>query len=594
MLFKHYKIIKMKILTSLFPFLLVASSFAQNTNWVNAPINPVPYRANLIHQHLKADVFQYAFKRFSRDGKWILYQESAESKEGVQLDTKGRVIQETLFTGSITNHAYDSKGNLVLSQTNYDKRVFSYDDKNRLIKEVYTTSKNETRTRQYSYKQQNGLLIVTELETGFNNKLNETEMHFKNGLEVYTKEKGYSNTIIEYEFDHKGNWIKQTKIDVETKKIRNEPYTREIIYYDEYDKGINAISVVAKKLVKESPLLVPKLYINNKKYNTSFNRFIDDYVFYDGLSKTYYVARGGYSKNNIEGQKLPVEKLLSGHENVLLYDGKYLSVLEKGTKPNKNAKWKFEQWYGSYLATDTISGKTYVFAKSSVQPNQKTVALIGKNMSDPDNNLWYFSAKAENKVAFFENGKMIDDIQPFGMIQSTGEPIVAVNGVPKYVLSEYRTHIDKTFAKARYFEPGKDQLNKPAASPEKKVETNQSSTATVPSNTNNNTDNSSLSTNSKNYLNVYRGNPQNVKKYLDELYNTWLQKKYFYDLVTETTANMANEVYLVDKDAAFEILMKMHKNIKPLDVLSKLNTEAKAYVMKKARANIQKYSDATY
>ena len=407
-------------------------------------------------QNLKGDIFQLNHVNFDRNGNYLPSKKSDDLTE-VTLNDLGKIVKEKSSLGYATYYDYDSKGNLVRERTFNAVRTYTYDNVGRVIQEVFVNNEKETSKSQYSYTKQKDLLVVKETGTALSKKPYQSESHFKNGLMVYTKTAGELAKIIQYEFDHKGNWIKRTTVNAETKKELVEPYNRAFIYYDEYDKGPSDMSVVTTRLSKDISLLVPKLYINNKIYNTNYCRFIDDYVFYDAFSKTYYVARGGYSKSNIEGQKFTVEKLSTGAETVLLYDGKYLDVADNGIAPKSKNQYNFKTYYGNYVARDSIAGKAFYFGVLPTMAIQKTIMLPGTNMKDPNTSVWYLFNAEKKTILVFDRGEIVK-IAAAGFTGPENNPVLAESNIRRYVLLGFKNMKDKTFTQGRYFDPKTDKI----------------------------------------------------------------------------------------------------------------------------------------
>lgn len=142
--------------------------FAQNVDWINAPLNPVPAHSSVAQQNLKGDVFQADFTKFTRDGEQFLSDEKKKKKDVIEFDAKNRISKVTTSYKSITNYTYDQKS--------------------RVIKEVYQ-HQHENWTIDYTYRQINDVLMVTEKKVGSKQSY-EIERQFKNGLEIQFQYKG--------------------------------------------------------------------------------------------------------------------------------------------------------------------------------------------------------------------------------------------------------------------------------------------------------------------------------------------------------------------------------------------------------------------
>ncbi len=465
-----------KSVTLLLVLFSVICAFGQNIDWINAPLNPIPQGADLKYHNLKGDVLQGSISNyFTRDGNWFSY----GGREVLKKDTQGRIVEFIHYNKHTYSYKYDDKGNLVSSSGS----TYEYDNKNRLIK-----VNHKYETSQYSYKNQGDLLIITEIST-FDGKTNESEHHYKNGLKILLKSKDGENLKYEYTFDAKGNWVSMTTIDVATNKPWLNQYTgkplkpkvRNIIYYSDYDKGLRAITVQLKDLtegrVANAPL-VGYPFINGKQLERQFiARLTDDYVFYEPIANTYYIARNTFLKTNTVGQKIPVEKLISGQENILLFNGKNIRVVEKGDAGDDANDWQttnYSQALGSYISFNNKTGGAYAFENMPTVTDGKTVAVIGK----PIKGIWYVLSNSKNDVRLFDNGVYINGKYSLaGYLVNTDIPVITIEETKKhYVLSDYDKAVDKKFAKVRLFNPATDNIQTQKASSSNSTTTNTSNT----------------------------------------------------------------------------------------------------------------------
>lgn len=446
-----------KSILILFTIFTAISGFAQNIDWENAPMNPIPQGADLKYHNLKGDVMQGSIIHyFTRDGKWFSY----DGLKQVKKDAQGRVVQH-IDKERTTTYQYDSKGNLIASSGS----TYEYDSKNRLIK-----ANHKYETIQYSYKKDGAVLIVSEMNT-YDGKTSETEYHYKNGLKILQKTKNGKSLKYEYEYDNKGNWISMVTLDIETNKpLYNEyskrplkPKTRSLIYYTDYDKGVNALSVVLKDLTEGAVAgapAIPYLFINGKEIeNQIIARLADDYVFYDPISTTYYIARNAYRKDNKYGQKFAVEKLHSGSEVVLLTKKNSVKIFAPKMKGTKNESWTYlgeKTFYAAFHQTENIK---YFFDKPINQVADKTIALAVKNKLKDQNIVWYYYSRADKQLQVYDNEKLVlEEFTAPGKIAGTEDVVVAINGTPKYVLINLKNAGEKELSKARYFNPATDKI----------------------------------------------------------------------------------------------------------------------------------------
>lgn len=433
--------------------MISVGAFAQNADFINAPLNPHPYRGSVSQQNLKGDVFQLGYLNFTKDGKWFSYH-NIGGRDKVELNAAGQLIKEGQ-EGTIVSHKYDTKGNIAETITGFETKTFSYDKKNRLVKEVVVSKKNETTSSEFSYNNVNDLLIVNQLYTGLNQQKLTAEIHFKNGLQVYIKTSGYPAVSTKYEFDRKNNWIKKINIDPTTNK--ETATVRQITYHDEFDKGAAAFTVIAEKLGASDPTLAPRIYINKKKLYVPFRKFVDDYVFYDGLSKTYYVARGAYGKNNAIGDIITVDKLITGYETILLFNGEKLIAVNESGDVERKGKYSYIHYDQNYIAEDTVAGTATLFGKLPQLNSSKTIALPGINMKDTNTSVWYIYDIDQKNLTLFDRG-VLTKVAAAGYTGPNNDMVMAVDNKPKYVLTNFKTVADKVITQGRYFDPVKDKI----------------------------------------------------------------------------------------------------------------------------------------
>ena len=586
------------IITLLLVLFTSICSFGQNIDWSNAPINPIPQGADLKYQNVKGDVFQDWMSRYARNGERLKSRDIEIIK-----DHLGRVILYKTDYNTGYHYKYDSRGNLIEEKSDHHINTYTYDSNNRLSKLTYISLKdNATRSSQFSYKINGDVLVVLELETSFKGEKYEKERLFKNGFEIQHITKGYPGDKYEYEFDKKGNWIKKTYINASTNKIKTgydnkpvKPTTRDIIYYDEYDKAPTNATAFIKDLsagtAMDKKILVPEIFIAGKKLSLyGFERFNDDFIFYDPNINTYYIVRNAYNKNNTVGQELPVEKMISDAENMLLYEGKYLKVVEKGKSTKEVSDWKTEsyrKYLKCYVSINQNSGSAYAFENMPTVADGKTVAIAGKSI----NGIWYIPTDDKKYVFLFEDGNLLaDGISFVGYLSGNNDVVYAANGKPKYIASNFDNAIDYQFSQVRLFNPATDKIKTQTTS----SNTTQTTT-TIGSNTNTADAYSGLSVEAKAFMEMYKTNPNGLKNYVQNLHKSWEEKGSSTSDINAKYIDMYQELYTKDKVSAFELLMKLPFKWKEphLKIITTyLTDEQKAYNRQKAQEIQKKYSNS--
>ncbi|MGG5485573.1 hypothetical protein [Gaetbulibacter sp. PBL-D1] len=561
------------------------SGFAQHVDWIHAPKNPIPRGSSLQYQNLKGAVFQESISDYyTKDGQWFPYNAEFE----IRRDNQGRVVY---FKDrySTYQYVYDNKGKLLEEkQDNSPYRVFEYDSKNRVVKTTYTNPKNNISTITYSYTQDGTKCTVNEIRTHKDGEIVVREIRYKNGLEVYAHTQGFPATIYTYEYDAQGNWIVRTILDAETKQpLRNKfdgkvapPSTRSIIYHNEYEKGLQALTVQMTDLTNgavANARLVPIVFINGKEFKKMlFSRFINDFVFYDPLSKTYYIARNAYLGTYKKDQKIPVEILSTGAENVLLFNGLKVKALERGDE-GELKDWNFINYIkglGAFIGTNKTANKAYAFLNMPTVTNEKVVAVPGTAIND----LWYMPAEDKKNVYLFENGEYVRG--KYAMVGTLGNTtslnlVVSVDGATTYVFPEYDKALEKHVYKARLFNPSTDVLKSTTTTNSTPTTSNTTSTTTA-SNTTNDTSktnttkitypkkdysNYGLTSFAQGYLEAYSVDPSAAAQHITDL---GVVLKNHYPEGTKLFPKflaVLEEIYYVDNFIAYETLINTNKSL---------------------------------
>ena len=421
------------LLSSLLVLLLTFNSFAQKVDVINAPLNPMPVHSSVAQHNLKGNVFQLVNYHFTRDGKRFLTERQKKDEDVIEFDGMNRIVKISTNYESITDYAYD--------------------DKNRVIKEIYRHPRGNW-TKDYTYNQVEDILKITVKQTG-GNRPSENEQHFKDGFEIQSQLKGQDARRYQYEFDKSGNWIKKTTYNMTSTTMNYGVETRDIIYYDEYDLGIKAISVVAEKFM--GLVAVPKPYINSTKYHPAIDRFKNDFIFYDALTKTYYIARDGHNANHTVGQKITVEKLSSGYETVLVSDGKQSIIIEAGNARKPFNEWKTKNYLSYTIAADSTNNKSFAFGPSPLRSDTKATALGGTNMMDKTNKVSYLFSRKEKALHVFENGKKVP-IKYSAIREGDLSIVVGGGNTPMFVIPPVKNRVEDKISPARYFNPKNDKL----------------------------------------------------------------------------------------------------------------------------------------
>lgn len=101
---------------------------------------------------------------------------------------------------------------------------------------------------------------------------------------------------------------------------------------------------------------------------------------------------------------------------------------------------------------------------------------------------------------------------------------------------------------------------------------------------------SDMSTEAKSYLEEYRKTPNDLKNYLKNRQSNWEQKGNSPEAIVQICVNMFKEIYAEDKDASFELMMKLPRNIDVKKILPMLTEDERKFIREKSKQRLQKYS----
>ncbi|UUV21766.1 hypothetical protein [Paenimyroides aestuarii] len=101
---------------------------------------------------------------------------------------------------------------------------------------------------------------------------------------------------------------------------------------------------------------------------------------------------------------------------------------------------------------------------------------------------------------------------------------------------------------------------------------------------------SDMSTEAKSYLEEYRKNPNDLKNYLKNRQSNWEQKGNSPEAIVQICVNMFKEIYAKDKNASFELMMKLPRNIDVKKILPMLTEDERKFIREKSKERLQKYS----
>lgn len=426
--------------------------YAQNIDWVNAPVNPVPQGCNLNKTELKGDVFQATRQYYDKLGNQIFF----NPNEYVTKDHLDRIVSYTSPTLGTTEYKYDSKGNLVYS----GGILYEYDSNNRLVKRIQGEM-----IRTYAYEKQGDILIVFNYEHSKAGELVlKGEDHYKNGLIVRRIDKKRQEEIIyTYEFDIQGNWTKRFYTDANGNPIRN-PFNQVIIYHKEFENFDAKVTVknTSGNINLKSNIYLPHLVLNSKLVNLplTFN-FSNDYVFYNPLTNNYFIAPNAFDKSLPKNAIIPHKPLLQGENNILLIKGNETLLIKDGLNYKRNDipnNWRYKKYFNHILINNE---QEMFFAENAMlKTSSETRAFPVFSMTSKGNEIWYVPSKDKKKITLYEKGKEINGFKVFGFIEGTQDYVLGFNNTPSYVLSNYNLSKPENFNRGRYFNSSVDTIGK--------------------------------------------------------------------------------------------------------------------------------------
>ena len=147
------------------------------------------------------------------------------------------------------------------------------------------------------------------------------------------------------------------------------------------------------------------LYIKGKLHNTNlFHRFNNDYIFFNPLTSTYYIAPNAFDEWISLNDSIPFKPLIKA-KNIILSDGKSAMFIENGTTNLfSNRKWKYQTQYTHIIATVTLSLDVYFAENAIVKPKNESKAYPTISMTNKGNEVWYLTNEDKSKLFIFHKG----------------------------------------------------------------------------------------------------------------------------------------------------------------------------------------------
>jgi hypothetical protein len=444
----------MKIIILLFLSLFGINTFAQNVDWVNAPINPIALKYKKEHFNIKGDVYAYGYTVFSKEGlmiyesgvyaKHYLYKDAKPyaDTEGMlyEFNSQGYLSKMTYAYLGVQTQTYthNAKGLLtkVINTKGYNS-MFDYDEKGRLIKSIIGTE-----IKEFAYQNVGDKLIITEKVLS-NTPVITNKQIYKDGIKIGTNE-----TLFTLKFDRNKNIISYLSL----------------LYYSDIEKGNNELSVVYTKPTYTSPepLYNCEFYINEQQVGFLFKNVLQkkDLMVYNPFNEKYYIIEDVF-KNEKSGLKQVFSKviingpyflnhsssLILGYKGSLLQNNLYLrkNQLKGYTEPAYLVydKQLDQTFYGELDSTNT----TKIFPLSQISAGENLVYVKYEEYKFVTvlNGQPYLVENPTHKMVGLKNGNTV---------------ILDANGVPIYFLPATSSATALKFYAGRKFNKATDQYSK--------------------------------------------------------------------------------------------------------------------------------------
>lgn len=569
-------------ITFLLILFTVMNGFAQQfIDIVNAPLNPIGYIENKNQLNVKGDIAFYnngneGFIYFDKNGQrvfnllYTLYtnKEKARVNRGtyLELDNQKKVVyKENFYFDSKTFYTYNLNGTIskIEVQGKYPSvTTYEYDNKKRKVKEI-DQKDAKTMVTAYTYQTTGNRIVISASETVKENSQSKSrtfEYAYENGLLMKFTENGVEDNHT-YTYDTKGNWV--------TNSFRFGNVNREFYYHSELGQWDKWRWIYKKTNTTYSPYLM----IGNRQIRMLTIGFNDldnftDILIYEPLTATTLMAENAVTTNGLSqgtgGGKISTLKA----KNFMYTSVKgNIKFFVEGDNKSGNLKQVFIG--NTYVIYDASSLLTYWCRDFEKGKKFNVFEELGK-----DALLWTKNEK--NDVYFWQKGDYVSTSgYTLGETLNDGSKLLYKNQKPALVLENFTTSAQNTFYKAVPYSGQAIPKN---------------TTTTTGSNTNTADLYSGLSAEAKAYMETYKTNPSGLKNYLENHLKSWEQKGYSTNKVIQSYATMFKEIYAKDQDASYELLMRIPRRVDIKNIVPMLNDEEKAFVRKKSKERLQKYS----
>ncbi|AGC77677.1 hypothetical protein LX97_02140 [Nonlabens dokdonensis] len=440
------KLLPVKPILAICLFLIFTPNLiAQKVDFVNAPRNPIGFKAHKKHFNLEGDIFTSAGKLFLPDGKLVYnygtryYYENDRIvgnnyEDTFEYDAKGNIIKFKYKNGSTTTYGFNEKDLLVYEKNTYDEeKTHTYDSKDRIISTTVNKNGVFYQKREFAYKTDNGLLIIDLQYTDENGSPGFKGSYvYKNGYLV--KEIISSGTYeYAYEFDKKGNKIDFFAAgDPDAKHYttynryysdKNKNYKLEYGYYQPGGKG-DKLKTAYIDGVRATDLIVSKGVKPNEK------------IIYDPLKLNYYSVSNVFEDDHDVSTRIEVNNILSTNEECMsyAYDGKFINYVH-GKNMVKSREFSFLGPHMIDYRVEKSVGLTYII--DDYKNQSKSVKKM-RLLTDDEASIVYTRELEKDNFFIIVKGEHIDYKKARFEYLENGDPVIFINDVPLYILTGFK------------------------------------------------------------------------------------------------------------------------------------------------------------
>lgn len=452
----------MKQLIQLLILLITCTVFAQKTDLINAPVNPIVLKYKLEHFGFKGDVFSYDSKYyFNKEG--LLISKSDYEGDATYTYENGKLVGDGSYFSievndqgyipSYKSHKY-TYNNKDLITTDFETErtlKYSYDALNRVIKKEEFKDDVLQTTTNYSYIKEGTVVKVFKKETE-NGKTVSSESRYKDGQLIYAKSNSDNIELkIEKKLDAKGNSVRDAYIN---NGNETDVFDYSIVYYSDANKPINYTMVMFKGYDGK---LYQHVHRNGVYFSTKYKKQLNntqDMLLYDDLTKNYYIAKNAYDPALTEGTVIKFELIAENGEAVLkILPDNQLEIYCYGKNIVLDSKESiptliFNNFF-SYHVDKKTNKTTNLFFKDAVDKTFVGGILLPQNKE----NLYFIKSSKEKGFNVLKNGIVIRSTVIKQIPTEKGDLVVYFDEKTAYTLTNYYKAEDDVVHAGRLYDP---------------------------------------------------------------------------------------------------------------------------------------------